>query len=614
MTIDRTDADWLAAQIDTLPYADITMTVDQHCRKRMMPKPLPGYYDPAVTPYMIDIMRDMSPQSPVRKVALLKSAQVGATTACENVLLFYLDHAPGSVALYITANDDVAAEWSEKRLDPALDSIGLIEKIAPIVQTGRKTGDKRLSKSFLNGSRCRFTSYNRAASLRMDSVQIVLMDELDAAPATVGKEGDPMELAEARTIAYSGRSKIFLFSTPLEKSTSKIYPAFLKGDQRLYNIPCPECGHMQPLVWRDRDIYRLRYETDARGFVIPESVGYMCANCGALFTDKNKMQMLQSGRWVPTNPDAPKNYHSYSINALYSPFLSWESIAQEWADAMNDMSKLQGFMNLKLGEPYEERGFEAPRLERVTELRSDYKRGTVPDSVMVATLGIDVQKGGKKEPARLECELCGFSEEGNAYSIDYYVIEGDTDDPNAGAWAELRRKITGQDFPFVPSIACIDSSFRPEVTNKFCESLLHLHPVQGAETMRGLFKEYRLKEFSGLLKYDINTLAYKDILYQRLALRRSVDGIEPPNMLYFPSDYPMAYFDQLTAEEKRAKKVHGKIVGYQYTTIRDRNEALDCRVYCMAGLDILALQVSVLAGKKEIDWPIFWDWCRSGRV
>jgi hypothetical protein len=34
----------------------------------------------------------------------------------------------------------------------------------------------------------------------------------------------------------------------------------------------------------------------------------------------------------------------------------------------------------------------------------------------------------------------------------------------------------------------------------------------------------------------------------------------------------------------------------------------------MAGLDILALQVSVLASKKEIDWQIFWDWCRSGRV
>ena len=130
------DLTYIIESINDLPEHDIVLTIPEHCKNRMMPKPLAGYYDPTATPYLIDIMHDLSPQSPVERVAFIKSAQVGATTAAENAILFYLDHAPGSVILYITASDDMATEWSRSRLDYALRSIGLLDKMAPIVDTG----------------------------------------------------------------------------------------------------------------------------------------------------------------------------------------------------------------------------------------------------------------------------------------------------------------------------------------------------------------------------------------------------------------------------------------------------------------------------------------------
>lgn len=617
------DLDFMIQSINDLPEHDIILTIPEHCKNRMMPKPLAGYYDPQATPYLVDIMRDLSPQSPVERVAFIKSAQIGATTAAENAILFYLDHAPGSVILYITASDDMAAEWSRTRLDYALRSIGLLDKMAPIVDTGtsRKTGDRVLSKSFLNGSRIRATSYNRAATLRMDSIQILLMDEIDAAPVSVSGEGDPQKIAEARTMAYSGRKKIFLFSTPTEELTSKITPAYFEGDQRLYYVPCPHCQTMQPLLWRDESgEYRMKFELDENKHVIPESVRYTCKNpdCTEPWTDKYKNEILQKGVWTPQNPNAKPNFHSYRINSMYSPFLPWVEIVEKFLSAKDSPAELQSFVNIYLGEPWKEQGALAPRVEKLIELRHNYKSGTVPDGVLVATLGIDVQQGQKDKdglPARLEMELVGHSPGGRAYSIGYYVLPGAIDNPYAGAWLDLKNIIAGGRLPIQPGLICIDSSFKPEVVYEFCQGSTCIHPVQGADRLDGkmLFKEYLLKNYGGLARYDLAGTMYKDLLYQRLSVRPSADGGQPEGLQIFPRDYPDSYFEQLTAEHKVAVKRGSAVVGYRYVKNKERNEALDCRVYAMAGLDILMWQFSKTAGLKSVDQSLFWGWCVDGQ-
>ena len=52
-------------------------------------------------------------------------------------------------------------------------------------------------------------------------------------------------LSDERTSGYSDRKKIFKGSTPLIKESSRIYRAYLLGDQRKPYIKCLACGRDQ---------------------------------------------------------------------------------------------------------------------------------------------------------------------------------------------------------------------------------------------------------------------------------------------------------------------------------------------------------------------------------
>jgi phage terminase large subunit GpA-like protein len=58
------------------------------------------------------------------------------------------------------------------------------------------------------------------------------------------------------------------------------------------------------------------------------------------------------------------------------------------------------------------------------------------------------------------------------------------------------------------------------------------------------------------------------------------------------------YFLQLTAEVLKTKRVRGVVVS-NYEKIRDRNEALDIRVYGIALVDILKPNLTAIAKKQK---------------
>jgi phage terminase large subunit GpA-like protein len=99
--------------------------------------------------------------------------------------------------------------------------------------------------------------------------------------------------------------------------------------------------------------------------------------------------------------------------------------------------------------------------------------------------------------------------------------------------------------------------------------------------------------------------AVKGILYSRLG--NAERGA--PGFCHFPSipQFDDEYFRQLTAEKRvrRYRRGHGIDVWIQ---VRNRNEALDCRVYATAALYILrpswdALHARVAPAKEEPEAP-----------
>ncbi|ETZ04374.1 large terminase protein [Holospora undulata HU1] len=80
----------------------------------------------------------------------------------------------------------------------------------------------------------------------------------------------------------------------------------------------------------------------------------------------------------------------------------------------------------------------------------------------------------------------------------------------------------------------------------------------------------------GAKLWPIGVSVLKSELYHALKLSQGEEGF-PPGYFHFPA-YGAEYFKQLTSEQL-VTKVHKGYPKREWKKIRDRNEALDCRIY-----------------------------------
>lgn len=584
-------------------------------RHRILPQgisPMPGPWRWSVVPYLREIADCFSERSPVRKVAVMKGAQLGFTTGVlENAIGYVIASAPGP-SLYIGADKGSSEANVELRVDRMIESAGLGSRIFSQSEkkNTRKTGDTKAKKEFPGGFL--LAAGSRVGSkLRSFSVRYLMCDEVDAYPLETGSEGDPIALAEKRTVAFEAIRKIMYGSTPLVAQTSKIAALYLRGDQRKYYVPCKHCGHMQPLIWRDEDgNYRLKYEIDEMGRLIWDSVHYECEKCGGAWRNADKAWFLPRGEWRATAEPMEPNYRSYHISALYSPvgMRSWGDVCQEWIDAHGDTARLRAFVNLTLGEPFEEHGL-SPRYERVMIRSKTYTAGTLPDLArpLILTLGADVQAD------RIECEIVAWGKDRESWSVSYHVLPGDTEDPVGAPWRALHALLAA-DHGAPLLMALVDAGYNTSSVYQFCERFESgVMPTKGVDGgSRGAVRNIAFRAVDGhpLQRVDLNTGFFKELFYGDFQ-KSTPDGKEPtepfPGYCHFPIDYDERHFRQLTAEERVLERTRDGRARPIWRVIRGRrNEQLDCRVYATAALYVLYARLAALRPDSELGWPEFW--------
>jgi len=576
--------------------------------KRVLPPstPFPGLWENSRTPYLVEVMDNMSPYSPVVYTDILKGCQLGVTAAAENVIAYWSDANPAEI-LYVSGTQMLLLKWATKRLDPLIDSCGYRHKIhaqsAPDAKV-RRSGDRMFSKEFVGGA-LDMGSAQSSSSLRSDSKRILILDEIDSAPRllTTG-EGAWDKVAEGRTNAWGVRKKIMALSTPGKFGESLIYERFLAGDQRYFMVPCPHCGKRQPLeLGESGGSHGMRPERVAGRLV---NAFYICDFCHDAIFNYHKGEMLRGGIWEPTSTAESANRRSYQLNSIYSPvgMLSWLDFYRAYEEALALPGGMNAFTNLFLGMPYRETG-QRPKLESVIELKGIYASGHVPDDVLYLTVGADVQRGSKNNPdnpARIEMEVLGSGMGYRTWSIAYLVFEGAVDDPSAGAWAKFHefaesgglsfKKSSGEEMS--PSLIFIDSGDgeTTDTVYQFCSGWQSTYPVKGFNALRkrkhekgdeqssNNFKRFRAQRIGqDVTLYEVSTNYYKNILYKNLKRVRNEQGAQPPGFCDFPLDYPEKYFKGLTAEEKRTD-------GSFFCAQGVRNEPIDCRVYAMCAADV----------------------------
>jgi phage terminase large subunit GpA-like protein len=219
------------------PNLTVSQWADQHRWLSSRASAEPGRYRTARTPYMREIMDALSPVSPVQRVVFMKAAQVGATEAGNCFIGFVMHHAPGPM-LAVQPTVELAKRNSRQRIDPLIEeSPELRERVKPA--RSRDAGNTMLSKEFAGGILI-MTGANSAVGLRSTPARYLFLDEVDAYPASADEEGDPVSLAEARSLTFAHRRKALLVSTPTIRGLSRIEREFEASDQRRYHVACPQ--------------------------------------------------------------------------------------------------------------------------------------------------------------------------------------------------------------------------------------------------------------------------------------------------------------------------------------------------------------------------------------
>jgi len=569
------------------PDPDLTVSqwADRHRWLSSRASAEPGRYRTARTPYMREIMDALSPVSPVQRVVFMKAAQVGATEAGNCFIGFVMHHAPGPM-LAVQPTVELAKRNSRQRIDPLIEeSPELRAKVKPA--RSRDAGNTMLSKEFAGGILI-MTGANSAVGLRSTPARYIFLDEVDAYPASADEEGDPVSLAEARSLTFAHRRKVFLVSTPTIRGLSRIEREFEASDQRRFFVPCPHCGAQQWLKFE-----RLRWEKGQS-----ETAQYHCEGCDRPIAEHHKTVMLERGGWRATAEAADPLTVGYHLSALYSPmgWLSWARIARSWEAALGNDEAMRAFRNTILGETWFETG-EAPDWQRLAERREEWKPGTVPAGGLFLTAGADVQKD------RIEVDVWAWGRGLESWLVDHIVIEGGPGDP--GCWQRMTDLLcrvwaheSGQHLTI--SRLGIDTGYETSAVYgwarqvgfaqvapvKGLEGFNRASPVTGPTFVDATIGGKRLRR--GARLWSVATSTFKAETYRFLRQDRPTPeeitgGAEfPAGTVHLPSWTDSEWLKQLTAEQLVTVKNKRGFAKLEWQKMRERNEALDCRVYARA--------------------------------
>lgn len=561
------------------PDFSVADWADHHRRLPKKSSSEPGQWRTSRTPYLREIMEELSPRSHTVEVVFMKGSQLGATEVLINTALYYIAHDPCPILLVEPTVHPVAERVSKQRVQPSIELCPeVVSKVGE--QKSRQSGNTLLEKDFPGGTLI-IGGANSAASMRSMPIRVLLMDEVDGYPEDVDGEGDPAELAEQRTTNFS-RRKILYISTPTVAESSRISAKFNESDMRYYYVPCPFCKEMQiikwsNIKWEDRD---------------PDTAHLVCEHCKETIYEHHKTWMLEHGEWRKHNPES--KVAGFHLSGLYSPigWKSWKQIVRKHLKALGDPNKRKAWTNTDLGEVWEE--MVGAIDEHWLAKRKEPYAAEVPAGVRVLTCGADTQDD------RVELFVWGWGQHQESWLIDYMVIYGDP--ALQSLWdqvtAYIQRRFTHESGAGMNIAAtCIDAMghYTDEVytwcrDNKF----RRVFPVQGKSTPgRAIVSRATMNKRAGVYLWQLGVDAAKETIYTRL--KQAAPG---PGHVHFPTflpngadgkprELPESFFAGITAEKCVTRHSAGLPRRQWILPKGKRNEPLDGFVYALSALQIL---------------------------
>lgn len=546
----------------------------------------------------------------VRTITAMAPTQEFKTELLLNAAGYFVHQDPSPI-LMVMPTDKLAESFSKDRLQPMLSETPALREISPD-EKSRSSDSTLTRKAFATGAVIDIVGANSPTDLSSRPKRVVLADEIDKYPASAGKEGDPLTLAEKRQSTFWNAKSIRACS-PTQKGFSRIGREYAMSDQRKLHVRCPHCNEAQPL-----DFKRVRWDKDDQGQHRPETAGVVCRGCGVVWTEDERRRAIQAivnetdFGWRQTRPfrhcdqdhkpldwrgdhnwnkqgealcptcgtaAVPVRHAGFNASRLYSLTVSLSAVVEEFLGAKDDPTLLQPFVNTTLAEEWEESSVRIDP-DSLLARRETYGPDVMPGGVRILTAGVDTQDN------RLEVEVVGWGAGWESWGIQYAIIYGDPALPQV--WRELDqlllRTFTREDGkPMLIQAACIDSGgHHAEQVFNFTRTRFgrRVYAIKGTgQPGAPIWPRRASRSKSRQTLFIVGSSSATDQIYGWLRADSPGSGF-----CHFAADYDEAYFKGLLAEKAVVRKIGGQMVRAYECPPGARNEPLDCRKYALAAL------------------------------
>lgn len=478
-------------------------------------------YDVELTPYnkiVFDFLQD--PYD--RELVILKSSQIGLTLAVYIGLAWTTKYNPGNL-LYVARDVLSVRELGKQRLTP------IMKQVSPEFSDEISGGDQTIQVKRINGITMRLIGAQSASGFISFPCSVAALDETETHADL--PEGSTIALTRARFKGDSD-SKLIIFSkahrepvyetdktTKRQRLTSgqgtRTCDEFYSGTQETYHVPCPHCGHFQPLKWEqmkldpaaitsEPGVLPVEYDNEK----VLEMTYLECMGCKGRILDHHKRKMVPQGRWTPAKPEERKGPYktahprrrSIHISDLYCfifDTVHWGKLMIKWIEAQGDYEKLDAFHNDFLGLPCLERT-SAGKVElwAIDRLISNYPRLGLYDRGRRWTGGkirlhndpLFIGIALDRQLDHYKFVISSFMEDGEMFVLDYGAL-ADEDDitfllENFEAWGA-----TDEENPYRLMAGLIDAGFlRSSVINYAFRArgiIRHFSPARGHGDVMG---------------------------------------------------------------------------------------------------------------------------------
>lgn len=515
----------------------------------------------------------------LERVTVVKGVRIGWTALLTGALGHFVKNDPSPIIALLPTESD-CRDYTTADLEPTFEASPALRGM---LSDDQKEGERNtmLSRRFSGGS-LRIIAAGAPRNLRAKTARILVADEADAMAIT--PEGDPLVLAERRTLSFPNR-KIIIGSTPVFEDTSAVLRRYAESDQRIFEVPCPNCGAMTEILWQ-----HIVWEDDK-----PETACFKCPHCEALISERSKNLMVMHGEWRATKPEI-KNHAGFRVNCLVSPLANarWGLLAGEFLKAQGDPTKLQVFRNTILAEGWREPGEELDE-DDLFSRREAFGLDAMPEEVLLITCGVDVQAD------RLETTILGHAKDGEMFVLEHHVIWGaPTDDET---WAEVDQLLATQwRHPFGNSIgidACaIDSGGHwTESVYNFCFPRLRRRvlAIKGMAGPRPILQASNSGKVKRGRIFIVGVDTIKAALFSRLKRNHGIR---------FSQTLEKPWFDQLCSERLVVRYVKGAPQRRFERLPGKAAEALDATCYAIAARQIISASLSDREDALKMERPL----------